>query len=117
MLNEALIALISAALVFASQAAAAFFPGYGALPDSPSHCRHIDQIDVPGAQVQQTACLADLTTASTVASGHTDPMDWAGLHAAGTTNPSGVRVYRSTGTSPIPRCPTPTTGGTTTRSS
>ncbi len=90
MLNQALIALISAALVFASQAAAAAFPSHGARHDPPSHCRHIERIDVPEAQVQQTACLDDLTTASTVASGHTDPKDWAGLHAAGTKNPSGV---------------------------
>jgi hypothetical protein len=90
MLNQALIALLSAALVFASQVAAVVFPSLGARHDPPSHCRHIDRIHVPGAQVQQTACLDDLTTASTVASGHTDPKDWAGLHAAGTTNPSGV---------------------------
>jgi hypothetical protein len=45
---------------------------------------------VPGAERQVAACLDDLTTASTVASGHTNPDDWAGLHAAGTTNPSGV---------------------------
>ncbi|MFA1543991.1 tannase/feruloyl esterase family alpha/beta hydrolase [Actinomadura monticuli] len=36
------------------------------------------------------ACLDDLTTAGTVGSGHTVPADWAGLHAAGTRNPSGV---------------------------
>ncbi len=61
-------------------------------PSHPSsgHCARQDRIDVPGAEVQQTACLNDLTTAGTVASGHTDPQDWAGLHAAGTTNPTGV---------------------------
>ena len=37
-----------------------------------------------------TACLDDLTTAGTVASGHTNPDDWAGLSAAATRNPSGV---------------------------
>jgi Tannase and feruloyl esterase len=45
---------------------------------------------VPGAERQKTACLDDLTTAGTVASGHTNPEDWAGLNASGTTNPTGV---------------------------
>ncbi|MGH3716100.1 MAG: tannase/feruloyl esterase family alpha/beta hydrolase [Micromonosporaceae bacterium] len=45
---------------------------------------------VPGAEHAEVACLDDLTTAGTVASGHTDPNDWAGLHAPGTGNPSGV---------------------------
>ena len=40
--------------------------------------------------MQQKACLDDLTTAGTTLSGHTDPNDWAGLHAAGTENPTGV---------------------------
>ena len=54
------------------------------------HCARQSKVDVPGAQVQEVACLADLTTAGTVASGHTNPNDWAGLHAAGTVNPTGV---------------------------
>ena len=45
---------------------------------------------VPGAEKQVSACLDDLTTAGTIASGHTVPADWAGLHATGTRNPSGV---------------------------
>jgi hypothetical protein len=45
---------------------------------------------VPGAERQVVSELADLTTAGTVGSGHTDPADWAGLHAAGTVNPTGV---------------------------
>ena len=45
---------------------------------------------VKGAELQVSACLDDLTTAGTVASGHTDQADWNGLHAAGTRNPSGV---------------------------
>ncbi|MGH3730565.1 MAG: tannase/feruloyl esterase family alpha/beta hydrolase [Micromonosporaceae bacterium] len=48
------------------------------------------RVPVPGAAYAETACLDDLTTAGTVASGHTDPADWAGLHAPGTRNPSGV---------------------------
>ncbi|MFC0624081.1 tannase/feruloyl esterase family alpha/beta hydrolase [Kribbella deserti] len=38
---------------------------------------------VPGAEHQIVACLADLTTTGTAASGHTNPADYAGLtHAA-----------------------------------
>jgi hypothetical protein len=55
-----------------------------------SGCRHLRRIDVPGAEVQKKACLADLTTAGTVGTGHTNPQDWAGLNAAGTRNPTGV---------------------------
>ena len=57
---------------------------------APDHCARQGRIDVPRAERQQVDCLEDLTTASTVATGHTDPADWAGLHAPGTTNPSGV---------------------------
>lgn len=49
-----------------------------------------DRLRVPGAERLLAACLDDLTTAGTVASGHTDPSDYAGLQAPGTTNPSGV---------------------------
>ncbi|WP_021597632.1 tannase/feruloyl esterase family alpha/beta hydrolase [Actinomadura welshii] len=48
------------------------------------------EITVPGAEKQVAACLDDLTTAGTTGSGHTVPADWAGLHAAGTRNPTGV---------------------------
>jgi hypothetical protein len=61
---------------------------------SPAHantrCTHMDRAVVPGAERQVAACLDDLTTAGTVASGHTDITDWTGLHAAVTRNPSGV---------------------------
>lgn len=50
---------------------------------------HADLV-VRGAEMQESACLDDLTTAGTVASGHTNPADWNGLHAVGTRNPSGV---------------------------
>jgi len=53
-------------------------------------CPGLARAYVPGAERQQRACLADLTTAGTVASGHTVPADYAGLTAAGTANPSGV---------------------------
>lgn len=55
-----------------------------------AHCAGLERVRVPLAEHQQAACLADLTTAGTVASGHTDPADWAGLNAPGTLNPSGV---------------------------
>jgi len=53
-------------------------------------CARQHRIDVPGAAKQTTYCLDDLTTAGTVASGHTNVDDWAGLNATGTKNPSGV---------------------------
>ena len=53
-------------------------------------CAAHDRIAVKGAEHQESACLDDLTTAGTVASGHTNQADWNGLHAAGTTNPTGV---------------------------
>ncbi len=85
--------LTTAALVIAVAATPA--ASQAARPDAaraegPRHCAHAARIDVPGAPMQKRACLDDLTTASTVASGHTDPTDWAGLHAPGTRNPSGV---------------------------
>ncbi len=56
----------------------------------PRHCAGEERIDVPHAEVQETSCLDDLTTAGTTATGHTDPADWGGLHAPGTRNPTGV---------------------------
>jgi tannase/feruloyl esterase len=67
--------------------------GLATLPgpaDAAPSCARQSRIDVPGAEVQKTACLDDLTTAGTVASGHTNVDDWSGLHATGTRNPSGV---------------------------
>jgi hypothetical protein len=51
-------------------------------------CDH--DVRVPGAEVQATACLTDLTTAGTLVSGHTVQADWAGLSAVRTVNPTGV---------------------------
>ncbi|MEV0588892.1 tannase/feruloyl esterase family alpha/beta hydrolase [Nonomuraea sp. NPDC050310] len=48
------------------------------------------ELRVPGAEHVISAQLADLTTAGTVATGHTDPADWAGLHSKATVNPTGV---------------------------
>jgi hypothetical protein len=53
-------------------------------PDGASHLR------VPGAERQEVARLPELTTAGTVASGHTNPQDWAGLTPANLPQPSGV---------------------------
>ncbi|MFD5828529.1 prolyl oligopeptidase family serine peptidase [Lentzea sp. NPDC060358] len=42
----------------------------------------VGTMTVPGAEHQQVARLADLTTTGTTATGHTDPADWAGLTSA-----------------------------------
>ena len=69
---------------------AALPAGAGQVPEHPDRCARVGAIDVPGAEKQETSCLDDLTTAGTVVSGHTNVDDWTGLHAPGTTNPSGV---------------------------
>ncbi|MGW5984637.1 3-hydroxybutyrate oligomer hydrolase family protein [Streptomyces anulatus] len=56
----------------------------------PGHCSGVELIRVPGAAYQQADCLEELTTAGTVASGHTDPADWAGLTPKDLATPSGV---------------------------
>ncbi|WP_433165539.1 alpha/beta hydrolase family protein [Kribbella sp. CA-247076] len=48
------------------------------------------QVRVPGAEYQQLAYLDDLTTTGTVASGHTNPADYAGLTHSGLPQQSGV---------------------------
>lgn len=53
-------------------------------------CPPAGAVVVKGAERVETACLDDLTTASTVRTGHTVPADWAGLAASGTHNPLGV---------------------------
>jgi hypothetical protein len=47
-------------------------------------------VRVPGAEYQEVAHLDDLTTAGTVASGHTNPADYAGVTHAGLPQQSGV---------------------------
>ncbi|MFF1642065.1 tannase/feruloyl esterase family alpha/beta hydrolase [Streptomyces sp. NPDC058246] len=54
------------------------------------HCARVDRLRVPGAERQQVDCLDELTTAGTVASGHTDPADWAGLTPKDLATPRGV---------------------------
>jgi hypothetical protein len=53
---------------------------------SPPRCG----VAVPGAAYEVGACLPDLTTAGTVADGHSDPAQYAGLQPAGAHNPGGV---------------------------
>jgi hypothetical protein len=65
-------------------------PSTGGGPPRGDRCADVGGVHVPGAAHQERACLADLTTAGTVATGHTVPAHYAGLHAPGTVNPSGV---------------------------
>ncbi|MQA93572.1 MAG: tannase/feruloyl esterase family alpha/beta hydrolase [Streptosporangiales bacterium] len=65
---------------------------------------------VPGAEHQVVACLGDLTTAGTAGTGHTDPADYAGLHATGTRNPSGVPGTQIDGYFPDTSATNPTHG-------
>jgi hypothetical protein len=78
--------LAIAPLLIASLAAAVSGPA-GAAPDP---CARMKNVHVPGAAYQQSACLQDLTTAGTVASGHTNPADYAGLTHAALPQQSGV---------------------------
>ena len=68
---------------------------FGAVPTAATAapdavCGGSSTLRVPGAQQQISACLADLTTAATVGTGHTVAAEWAGLQSAGARNPSGV---------------------------
>ena len=78
-----------AALVLVGGAALGAAPAAADKPGA-GHCARIDKVVVKGAERTETACLDDLTTTGTVQTGHTNPADWAGLHAAGTVTPSGV---------------------------
>jgi len=53
-------------------------------------CGRSETLRVPGAQRQIQACLADLTTAATVGTGHSVAAEWAGLQPAGARNPVGI---------------------------
>jgi hypothetical protein len=72
-----LLALTSAAALLTPAAAAA----------EPRGCA---TLHVPMAQRQVVSCLDELTTAGTVASGHTVEADWAGLTQASLPRPAGV---------------------------
>ncbi|WP_323792832.1 tannase/feruloyl esterase family alpha/beta hydrolase [Nocardioides sp.] len=87
MLPRRLTAALGAATVRVSRLPA----GAGQAVAAPArHCSGAARIAVPRAVEQKVACLDDLTTSATVASGHTSSSDWSGLHAPGTTNPSGI---------------------------
>ncbi|MBC7272175.1 MAG: tannase/feruloyl esterase family alpha/beta hydrolase [Streptomyces sp.] len=58
--------------------------------DPRGHCARLSQVRMPGAEHQRADCLDELTTAGTVASGHTDPADWSGLTPKDLPVPSGV---------------------------
>ncbi len=60
-------------------------------------CADAQRLRVSGAERHVVSCLADLTTAGTTLTGHTDPTDWAGLHAPGTVNPAGVPGFQIDG--------------------
>ncbi|MEU6059626.1 tannase/feruloyl esterase family alpha/beta hydrolase [Streptomyces sp. NPDC047097] len=96
-------ALLGAALTLA--AAAALLPAPATAQPAPlpasadsavasastgGHCARRDRLKVPGAARQRTDCLDELTTAETIASGHTDPADWAGLTPKDLPVPRGV---------------------------
>ncbi len=81
---------LPAALAVAALAGSLLVSAPASSEAEPAHCARMSELDVPRAPMQKVACLDDLTTASTVASGHTDIADWNGLHAPGTNNPSGV---------------------------
>ncbi|MEV3857329.1 tannase/feruloyl esterase family alpha/beta hydrolase [Streptomyces sp. NPDC050095] len=79
LLATALVALAASGPQAASAAAL-----HGAPCARQAHAR------VPGAQFQERACLADLTTAGLAGTRYTDTADQAGLTAKGTRSPSGV---------------------------
>ncbi|KAB2971446.1 tannase/feruloyl esterase family alpha/beta hydrolase [Streptomyces sp. SS1-1] len=54
------------------------------------HCARQDRVRVPGAALQQAACLDDLTTTGLAGTPYTDLADQAGLTARDTRTPSGV---------------------------
>ncbi|WP_405861431.1 tannase/feruloyl esterase family alpha/beta hydrolase [Streptomyces sp. NBC_00090] len=62
----------------------------GAEAPASAHCARQERIHVPGAEHQESACLADLTTAGLAGTPYTDMADQAGLTAKATRNPSGV---------------------------
>jgi len=55
-----------------------------------AECTNMNNLRVPGAQMQVAACLDDLSTKYLVATGHTDASDWLPLHSAATRNPPGA---------------------------
>ena len=83
LLTSCAAAALVAGSLLAAAPASADKPGAG-------HCARIDKAKVKGAEHTQVACLDDLTTTGTVRTGHTNQADWNGLHAPGSSTPSGV---------------------------
>src|ERR1044072_2525310 len=79
------VAVLAAAVLVVGGPAAVADPVH-----SGGHCARADRLHVPFAQEQVVACLDELTTAGTVASGHTVEADWTGLTQASLPQPSGV---------------------------
>ncbi|MFJ4468580.1 tannase/feruloyl esterase family alpha/beta hydrolase [Streptomyces sp. NPDC089424] len=79
--------LLSAALLAAALTAPA--PALAKGLDG-THCARQDRVRVPGAALQRTACLDDLTTTGLAGTPYTDLADQAGLTAQATRTPSGV---------------------------
>ncbi|MFG3388120.1 tannase/feruloyl esterase family alpha/beta hydrolase [Streptomyces rochei] len=61
-----------------------------AATDGSGYCARQERVRVPGAALQRTACLDDLTTTGLAGTPYTDLADQAGLTAGGTRAPSGI---------------------------
>ena len=90
----AAVVVATAVLAAASGTAAATSTGAATKTNAaPTACRDIEQLAVPGAEMLKSACLSDLTTTGTVASGHTDSssfLGFGGLSVPGTVKPAPV---------------------------
>ncbi|CAM5345354.1 Tannase/feruloyl esterase family alpha/beta hydrolase OS=Streptomyces rochei OX=1928 GN=G3I25_36575 PE=3 SV=1 [Streptomyces rochei] len=81
---------LAAALTAVSLTAPGPATGATAATDGSGHCARQERVRVPGAALQRTACLADLTTTGLAGTPYTDLADQAGLTAGGTRAPSGI---------------------------
>ena len=81
---------LGAVLAAVALIAASVLPLATAAPTSAADCPDVDAIRVPHGRKSSAYCLDDLTTAGLTPDLHTDPRDYAGLHARDTVNPSGV---------------------------
>ncbi|MGV9696533.1 tannase/feruloyl esterase family alpha/beta hydrolase [Streptomyces sp. NPDC003470] len=77
-------------LAAAMTAAALTGPSPATAAEGGGHCDRQERVRVPGAALERSACLADLTTTGLAGTVYTDMADQAGLTAAGTRTPSGV---------------------------
>ncbi|MGV9290193.1 tannase/feruloyl esterase family alpha/beta hydrolase [Streptomyces sp. NPDC003719] len=77
-------------LAAAMTAAALTGPSPATAAEGGGHCGRQERVRVPGAALERSACLADLTTTGLAGTVYTDMADQAGLTAAGTRRPSGV---------------------------